>query len=168
MATTFFWIGYHFEEFRSQMTIRKKKLISCPVSSSFSQEKWLNRNGLQGLSLKCWSVCIKLPLLILPFTKTWQSDPALEWGIWTQFPLLPSPKFGQPRDCLRKKLSLQIDLPEALNGLRKKDLHPLFLELDLNPPFQYCFPNRWRKLHYQGIILTCTSLSTHRPLDFPV
>ena len=30
MATNFFWIGYHFEEFRSQVAIRKKKLISHP------------------------------------------------------------------------------------------------------------------------------------------
>ena len=29
MATNVFWIGYHFEEFRSQVAIRKKKLISC-------------------------------------------------------------------------------------------------------------------------------------------
>ena len=31
MANNFFLIGYHFEEFRSQVTIRKKKLISRPV-----------------------------------------------------------------------------------------------------------------------------------------
>ena len=31
MATNFFWIGYHFDEFRSQVAIRKKKLISHPV-----------------------------------------------------------------------------------------------------------------------------------------
>ena len=31
MVTNFFWIGYHFEEFRSQVAIRKKKLISRPV-----------------------------------------------------------------------------------------------------------------------------------------
>ena len=31
MATNFFWIGYHFEEFRSQVAIREKKLISRPV-----------------------------------------------------------------------------------------------------------------------------------------
>ena len=30
MATNFFWIGYHFEEFRSQVAIKKKKLISRP------------------------------------------------------------------------------------------------------------------------------------------
>ena len=31
MATNFFWIGYHFEEFRSQVAIRKKILILRPV-----------------------------------------------------------------------------------------------------------------------------------------
>ena len=31
MATNFFLIGYHFEEFRSLEAIRKKKLISHPV-----------------------------------------------------------------------------------------------------------------------------------------
>ena len=30
MVTNFFWIGYHFEKFRSQVAIRKKKLISRP------------------------------------------------------------------------------------------------------------------------------------------
>ena len=29
MATNFFWIGYHFEKFRSQVAIRKKKKINC-------------------------------------------------------------------------------------------------------------------------------------------
>ena len=32
MAVSFFWIGYHFEKFRSQVAIRKKKLISRPVN----------------------------------------------------------------------------------------------------------------------------------------
>ena len=31
MVTNFFWIGYHFEEFRSQVAIWKKKSISHPV-----------------------------------------------------------------------------------------------------------------------------------------
>ena len=31
MATNFFLIGYHFEEFRNQVSIRKKKLISRPA-----------------------------------------------------------------------------------------------------------------------------------------
>ena len=35
MATNLFWIGYHFEQFRSQAAIRKKKLISHPVISLF-------------------------------------------------------------------------------------------------------------------------------------
>ena len=30
MTTNFFWIGYHFEEFRSQVAFRKKKSISRP------------------------------------------------------------------------------------------------------------------------------------------
>ena len=34
MATNFFSLGYHFEEFRSQVAIRKKKLISRPVHGS--------------------------------------------------------------------------------------------------------------------------------------
>ena len=38
MATNFFWIGYHFEEFRSQEAIRKKKLISRPAMYAFSKE----------------------------------------------------------------------------------------------------------------------------------
>ena len=38
MATNFFWIGYHFEEFRSQVAIRKKKLISRPESLSSKPE----------------------------------------------------------------------------------------------------------------------------------
>lgn len=37
--------------------------------------RWLRRKGLQ------WSH----QLLILPLTKNWQSNPAREWGIWTQF-----------------------------------------------------------------------------------
>ena len=30
MVTNFFWIGYHFEKFRSQAAVWKKKLISQP------------------------------------------------------------------------------------------------------------------------------------------
>ena len=33
MATNFFWIGYYVEEFRSQVVIRKKKLISRPANA---------------------------------------------------------------------------------------------------------------------------------------
>ena len=34
MAPNFFWIGYHFEEFRSLVAIRKKKLNSRPIFST--------------------------------------------------------------------------------------------------------------------------------------
>ena len=35
MVTNFFWIGYHFEEFRSQVAIRKKKVNFTPCSMMF-------------------------------------------------------------------------------------------------------------------------------------
>ena len=66
MATFFFWIGYHFEEFRSQVAIRKKKkLISHPELYSFllkgGQKKdrvhakvWKGNLGSQ-LSLDKWN-----------------------------------------------------------------------------------------------------------------
>ena len=38
MATNFFPLGYHFEEFRSQVAIGKKKLISRPEYGNFAKE----------------------------------------------------------------------------------------------------------------------------------
>ena len=43
MATKVFWIGYHFEEFRSQVAIRKKKLISCPALGVKGPVKLINQ-----------------------------------------------------------------------------------------------------------------------------
>ena len=64
MATIFFWIGHLFEEFRSQVAIRKKKLISHPELQSFllkgGQKKdkvhakvW--KGNLGSLSLDKWN-----------------------------------------------------------------------------------------------------------------
>ena len=36
MAISFFWIDYHFEKFRGQVAIRKKKQISRPALKQLS------------------------------------------------------------------------------------------------------------------------------------
>ena len=46
MATDFFWIGYHFEEFRSQVAIRKKELISRPEYALNFQDVFLLLHNL--------------------------------------------------------------------------------------------------------------------------
>ena len=39
MATNFFWIVYHFDEFRSQVAIRKKKINFTPW---YAENVWEN------------------------------------------------------------------------------------------------------------------------------
>ena len=59
MATNFFLIGCHFEEFRSQVAIRKKKFNFTPCSVQFSGEKnsWLMQNVKISLfSNSTWNV----------------------------------------------------------------------------------------------------------------
>ena len=80
--------------------------LKVNTRSSLLPEKWLKRNGLQGLGFTCWSICIKSPFLILPYTKNWPSDPALERGILTQFPPLSLYKFGQCRGLPGEEVAL--------------------------------------------------------------
>ena len=44
MVTNFFWIGYHFDEFRNEVAIRKKKLISRPVQLRDTFVTWYGKH----------------------------------------------------------------------------------------------------------------------------
>ena len=53
--TNFFWIGYHFEELRSQVAIRKKKLVLHLVNKEGINVKEYNTTFLYGTpNLSLW------------------------------------------------------------------------------------------------------------------